>query len=152
MRGKKPKERKQYILRIRGDVLVEVTREVYLAWHQFRRRERYQRERDFRHGVYSLEGMEGTGCFPAGLTEGIILPEEAAIKSICLNKFREILEELPEQDLRLLRLLYYEETSVKKAAQICGCSRKAIQNQRKRIFDKLRRLLREQGIEDAFSE
>ena len=43
MRGKKPEERGQYILRLSGDVLVEVTREVYLAWHQSRRRERYQK-------------------------------------------------------------------------------------------------------------
>ncbi len=150
MRGKKPEERGQYVLRLSGDVLVEVTREVYLAWHQSRRRERYQRERDFKHGVHSLEGMSETGYLPAGPAEGTVLPEEAAVKSICLDRFRGILEELPEQDMRLLRLLYYEEATVKEAARICGCSRKAIQNQRKRILGKLRHLLMEQGIGDTF--
>lgn len=33
MPGKKPKERQRYMLRI-NDTLVEVTREVYLAWYQ----------------------------------------------------------------------------------------------------------------------
>ena len=44
MRGKKPKERKNYILRTENETLVEVTREVYLEWYQSRRREKYQQE------------------------------------------------------------------------------------------------------------
>mgnify|MGYP000075597320 CR=1 FL=1 len=40
MRGKKPKERKNYILRTENETLVEVTREVYLEWYQSRRREK----------------------------------------------------------------------------------------------------------------
>ena len=41
MRGKKPKERQRYVLRV-NETLVEVTRDVYLAWYQSRRKERYQ--------------------------------------------------------------------------------------------------------------
>ena len=33
MRGKKPKERQRYVLRV-NETLVEVTRDVYLAWYQ----------------------------------------------------------------------------------------------------------------------
>ena len=40
MRGKKPKERQRYVLRV-NETLVEVTRDVYLAWYQSRRKERY---------------------------------------------------------------------------------------------------------------
>ena len=53
MPGKKPKERQRYMLRI-NDTLVEVTREVYLAWYQAGRKERYQVEKMQRHGVLSL--------------------------------------------------------------------------------------------------
>ena len=42
MRGKRPKERKCYVLRAGDGTVVEVTREVYLEWYQSRRRERYQ--------------------------------------------------------------------------------------------------------------
>lgn len=45
MRGKKPKERKSYVLRMPDGSLIEVTREVYLEWYQSRRKERYQMER-----------------------------------------------------------------------------------------------------------
>lgn len=45
MRGKRPKERKCYVLRTGDGAVVEVTREIYLEWYQSRRRERYQREK-----------------------------------------------------------------------------------------------------------
>lgn len=54
MRGKKPKERERYVLYI-NDSLVEVTKEVYLEWYQSRRREKYQIEKQKKHGVCSLE-------------------------------------------------------------------------------------------------
>ena len=49
MRGKKPKERQRYVLRV-NEVLVEVTRDVYLAWYQSRRKERYQLEKMQKNG------------------------------------------------------------------------------------------------------
>ena len=58
MRGKKPKERKSYVLRMGDGTLVEVTREVYLEWYQSRRRERYQIERNQKYGVCSLNELE----------------------------------------------------------------------------------------------
>lgn len=60
MPGKKPKERQRYMLRI-NDTLVEVTREVYLAWYQAGRKERYQLEKMQRYGVCSIQ-MGGTFC------------------------------------------------------------------------------------------
>ncbi|MFQ9889931.1 MAG: hypothetical protein ACLRWM_05920 [Streptococcus sp.] len=53
MRGKKPKERKNYILRTENGTLVEVTREVYLEWYQSRRRENTSRNRN-RNTVFAV--------------------------------------------------------------------------------------------------
>ena len=52
-----------YVLRMEDGTLVEVSREVYLEWHQSRRRERYQNEKDRKYGVYSLDekGQEKQG-------------------------------------------------------------------------------------------
>ena len=61
MRGRKPKERDGYVLRMEDGTLVEVGREVYLEWYQSRRRERYQKEKNRKHGVYSLDEMEEKG-------------------------------------------------------------------------------------------
>ena len=58
MRGKKPKERKNYILRTENETLVEVTREVYLEWYQSRRREKYQQEQKQKHADHLAHGKK----------------------------------------------------------------------------------------------
>ena len=61
MRGKKPKERERYVIRMGDGTLVEVNREIYLEWYQSERRERYQRERDRKYGLCSIEGLHEKG-------------------------------------------------------------------------------------------
>lgn len=143
MRGKKPKERKCYILRMGDGTLVEVTREVYLEWYQSRRRERYQREQKQKYGVCSLEELEERGMPVINVTDSF---EETAMKNLCVDKLREVMGNLPEEDMYLLYLLFFEEVSVKEAAQLCGCSRKTIENRRKRVLKELNEKMREMGI------
>lgn len=131
MRGKKPKERKSYVLRMGDGTLVEVTREVYLEWYQSRRRERYQKERNQKYGVCSLNELEERGDSFIPVTDSL---EETAIKKLYIEKLRKVLDELPEADVYLMYLLFFEEVTVKEAAQLCGCSRKTIENRRKRIL------------------
>lgn len=143
MRGKKPKERKSYILCMGDGVLVEVTREVYLEWYQSRRRERYQQERKQKFGVCSLEELEEKGAAIVCVTDSL---EETAIKKMCIDKLREVMDKIAEEDAYLLCLLFFEEVSVKEAAQICGCSRKTVENRRKRILKELNGELKKLGI------
>lgn len=143
MRGKKPKERKSYILRMGDGTLVEVTREVYLEWYQSRRRERYQQERKQKFGVCSLEELEENGVAVITMTDSL---EETAMKKFCVDKLKEVMENLPEEDAYLLYLLFFEEVSVKEAAQLCGCSRRTVENRKKRILKELNEKMREMGI------
>lgn len=143
MRGKKPKERKCYILRMGDGTLIEVTREVYLEWYQSGRRERYQQEQMQKHGICSLEELEERGTPVISVTDSL---EETAMKKICVDKLREVMDNLPEEDMYLLYLLFFEEVSVKEAAQLCGCSRKTIENRRKRILKVLNEKMRGMGI------
>jgi RNA polymerase sigma factor (sigma-70 family) len=147
MRGKRPKERKSYVLRVNDGTLVEVTREVYLEWYQSRRREKYQMERKQKFGVCSLDEMQEQGHYPVpaeGHTDNE--PEENPSREDCLQKLRKSLEMLPEQDAYLIYLLFFENVTVKEAAQICGCSRKTIQNRRNRILAELKNTMKELGI------
>lgn len=148
MRGKKPKERECYVLRMGDGTLVAVDREIYLEWHRSRRREKYQqRERCKKHGVYSLDGMEEKGCIPCigvNVTDGL---EETALRDICREKLREALGGLRTQDAYLMQLLYFEEATVKDVAHIFGCSRKSIQNRRKRVLGELCQILQELGVQ-----
>ena len=142
MRGKKPKDREKYFIRLDGDTLVEVNREIYLEWHQSRRKERYQKERDQEYGVFSIEKLHEKGYFPEqSLNRDTTL--EAVLRSECRNRLENALRKLPEQDIRLVRFLYFDEMTVKKTAEICGCSRKTIQNRRRRILEKMKNLMSE---------
>lgn len=113
MRGKKPKERKSYVLRVENGTLVEVTREVYLEWYQSRRRERYQNEKMQKHGVCSLEGLEENSNFSV---QSDISPEETVLKKMYIDKLRETMENLPEEDAYLIYLLFFEEITVKRGS------------------------------------
>lgn len=143
MSGKRPKERKCYILRAGDGTVVEVTREVYLEWYQSRRRERYQNEKKQKYGVFSLEALSEKGVLPDGRADS---PEEMVIRELCVEKLRSVIEDLTEADAYLLYLLFFEEVTVKEAAQLCGCSRKTIASRRKRILKELNEKLKAMGI------
>ena len=143
MRGKRPKERRCYVLRTSEGTVVEVTREVYLEWYQSRRRERYQNERKQKYSVSSLEALSEKGMIPEGLADS---PEDTVIRKLCVEKLQAVMEELAEADAYLLYLLFFEEVTVKEAAQLCGCSRKTITNRRKRILKDLNEKLKAIGI------
>lgn len=150
MRGKQPKEREHYVLRMADGTLVDVTREVYLEWYQSRRRERYQNERNQKHGICSLNELEDKEKFSGmylNVMEGL---EETVLRNICRDKVRAVLENLPAEDVGLIELLYFMEITVTDAAQIFRCSRKTIQNRRKRILKELCRKMKEQGIQGAY--
>lgn len=150
MSGKKPKERESYVLRMGDGSLVEVTREVYLEWYQSKRRERYQTEKQWKYGVCSLDMLKETG--KAGKAAGYVSSslEESIIKELCVKKLHEGLGRIREQDAFLIRLLFFEEVSVKDAAWICRCSRRTIQNRRKRILEELRRIMEGLGITGGY--
>ena len=149
MRGKQPKEREHYVLRMADGTLVDVTREVYLEWYQSRRRERYQNERNQKHGICSLNELEDKGNFFGiilNVAEGL---EETVLRNICQDKVREVLGTLPTEDARLIELLYFMEVTVTDVARILGCSRKTVQNRRKSILNELYRKMQEQGIKEG---
>lgn len=147
-RGKKPREREKYILRMQNGELIEVTREVYLEWYQSRRREKYQRERDQKYGVCSLNALEETGIYsPVSVPDRTGL-EELVLKKLDQSRLLEALKKLPKQDAGLICLLYYEETTIKRAAELCQCSQASIRNRRKRILAELYRMMQKEGTED----
>lgn len=143
MRGKRPKERRCYVLRTSDGIVVEVTREVYLEWYQSRRRERYQKEQERKYQVSSLETLTEQGSILIGASDGV---EDIVIREMCAEKLRSVMKELAEEDVYLLYLLFFAEVTVKEAAQICGCSRKTIANRRKRILAKLKEKLKAMGL------
>ena len=100
MPGKKPKERQRYMLRI-NDTLVEVTREVYLAWYQAGRKERYQVEKMQRHGVCSMEELQEKGY---DCSFSILSPEEIVIRMSEIQELEEAMRCLAKEEAELIWL------------------------------------------------
>lgn len=147
MCGRRPKDRDCYVLRMGDGTLVEVSREVYLEWYQSRRREKYQQERNQKYGVCSLDELEESGNFSGRTVNLKNELEETVLRKLCNEKLCIALKRLSEQEAYLIQLLYFDEVTVKEAAQLCGCSRKTIQNRRKKVLSKLSGILQEEGIQ-----
>lgn len=93
-------------------------------------------------GVCSLEALNGYG----DLEEEKYSTEETVLCKLYEAKVREGIAQLAKEDARLIYLLFFEEVTIKDAAQIMGCSRKTIYNRRKRILSELRSILHDLGI------
>ena len=143
MRGKQPREREKYFIRLGGSTLVEVGREIYLEWYRSERRERYQRERDRKHGVCSINKLHEKGYYPEKSNYLKDTTLETVLKDECRDRLENALKKLSEQEKRLVRLLYFEDMTVKKTAEIFGCSRKTIQNRREKVLEKIRKMMSE---------
>lgn len=147
-RGKKPKEREKYILRAQNGELIEVTREVYLEWYQSRRREKYQRERDQKYRVCSLNVLEETGMLSAASVPNKGGLEEQVFQKIQRNELIKALKKLPKRDVYLIYLLYYEELTVNATAELYQCSQKSVRDRRKRILTELYQIMHSEGTEE----
>ena len=101
MRGKKPKERQRYVLRV-NETLVEVTRDVYLAWYQSRRKERYQLEKMQKNGVCGIEKV-GETSYNSYLH--ILSPEEIVIRVSEIQELQEALKYLSEEEMELIKTM-----------------------------------------------
>lgn len=145
--GKKPKERDVYLLRIKNGILVEVTREVYLEWYQSKRREKYQVERKQKYGVISLEAMMENGTIPIPQQYAGDIPESIVIKNILMEKLGAEMKALPKTDVLLIGLLFFENATVREAAEFFGCTQKTIHNRKKRILAKLYDAMESLGYE-----
>lgn len=138
MPGKKPKERQRYMLHV-NDTLVEVSRAVYLTWYQAGRKERYQVEKMQRYGVCSMEELQEKGY---DCSFSVLSPEEIVISLSEIEELEEALGYLNKEDAELIMLLFFEEFTVKETAQYCGCCPKTIRNRRKKVLQKLYRLIK----------
>lgn len=112
MRGKKPKERERYVIRMGDGTLVEVNREIYLEWYRSKRRARYQRERDCKYGLCSIEGLHEKGYFPEQYFCTADVTLEAVLWNECRDKLGNALKSLTRRDALLIQLLYFEEITV----------------------------------------
>lgn len=129
------------MIRLDGGTLAEANREVYLEWYRSKRQEQYQKERDWKYGVCSLEGLQEKVFFTEIDMYVRDVTQEAVFGNLEKDKLWYALKEFPGQDALLIRLLYFKGTTVKKVAEILWCSRKTVRNRWEKVLKELGRQL-----------
>ena len=136
-------EKTHYYIRV-GCTLVEVSREIYTAYHQLKRRERYLEERDRNNGVFSYHALDTGELMGEELFSDPQAPtaEKAAIAAILQQQLRRCLAMLPKPEQELLHALYFEELTERQYAQRRGISQASVRKQRIKLIQKLRRMMK----------
>lgn len=122
---------------------IEVTEELYRAFYKYKRREKYLKESDEEHKLYHYSDLDtdellGEEMFSYPHEESV---EDRVVDHILRETVRRCVEELPEEDQVLLFALFYQQKTERECADEFGTCQKTINNQRKRILDKLREMM-----------
>ena len=135
-------EEKKYYIRI-PEALIEVTEEVYRAYHQEYRHGRTMEEKDQRNGLASYDALDtveltGQEMIPDRETVSI---EDAAIANILRDKLHRCLALLPDSDRRLISALYFDGLSERKLAKKTGIHHMTIHSRKAAILRILKKMM-----------
>lgn len=123
-------------------MLMEVSEDAYKTFYKDKRRQKYLNERSDDNGDFSYD-MLTTDEFNG---EDILVDEVAdtagqAEKRILLDKLRQAIALLPDDEQQLLQMIYSRQLSERKIAVHLGLSQNAINKQKSRILAKLKKIL-----------
>jgi RNA polymerase sigma factor (sigma-70 family) len=120
---------------------VEVSEEVYLAYSQSDRRERYIEERE--SGLLlSLDGMDEADGMLSYITDGAAeSAEDTALQRILYRQLEASLHLLDDEDRELIQRLYFDGISIRKYAKEKGLSDFAIRHRERKALAKIKKLL-----------
>ena len=136
-------EKNKYIVRVQGTA-VEVTEEVYRAYHGMERQLLTLYEKDARNGkvLYSdldTAEMLGEDMIPDRDTISV---EDTAIAYILRDQLHRALKLLPPSEQKLIYEIYFQGFSERQIAQRSGIHYMTIHNRKVRILKKLGKMLR----------
>lgn len=131
-----------YVITVDG-VDVEVSFEVYQAYAQADRKERYGYECE--EGlVISLDRMAEDGVPLVYLTgQHVESAEDAAIRDLMIKQMMDVMLLLSEEERKLIDQLFFQSISARELARTSGVYHRTIIYRRDKILEKLRRLMSE---------
>ncbi len=139
--GKQFSEREKYVIRVE-ETVVEVTREVYEEYYRMGRRERYLEERDQANDLIFFSALRDDKDSPdMPIEDEHVNVENEVIMNMFLAKLPEALASLTNEEIDLIRELYYKGTSVREYAKMNDKGKSTIIGRRDKILKKLRRIL-----------
>ena len=131
---------KTYTIKVKK-IQVEVSREVYKAYHRAREAERYQKK-VIQQTEMSLERFQEEGVsakfqavrYQPGIEEEIIRAED-------IQRLYRALEQLNPEDRLLIDKLFFESVTERELAARLHISQQAVNKRKKRLLKKLREII-----------
>lgn len=122
-------------------MLMEVTQEQYISFYKDRRRQKYLRERSAYNGDFSVDMLttpefDGEDILVSG--DDVV---EHIINKIMVDKLRDTLRLLTTEEIELIQDIFYNEITERELAVKHGVSQVTIHKRKKRILEKLKKLL-----------
>lgn len=134
-----------------GRALVPVSEEVYKAYYQMARHERYM-ENDIKVGCITVNSEDEVISFIPSkedsvdrlLEAGVDFSDETKFEDIICDKtilsiLQEAMEELKSEEQELIESIYYKELTMRDVAKWKNVSHVAIVKRHKKILDRLRK-------------
>ena len=141
-RDRKSQKTKVYTIPVEG-TRIQVTHEVYQAYYGYERHLRTLEEKDTRNGTvwYSDLDTEETSGEEMIYDPNAPAVETVAVTHVMQKALRKALTQLPEEDYRLIRMLYYEGKTIRQVAQLLCLPTMTIHYRKERAIKKLKKLL-----------
>ena len=135
-------QEKLYQIRI-DDQMITVDEEVYYAYYRAKRYEKYLEEKDRRNRkvIFSNLDTETTTGEEMIPDVGAISVEALVTDALMIERIKECLVSLGEEEKEIVRVLFYDNRSEREAAAIWGISQPAVHKRKNRVLTQLRGML-----------
>lgn len=123
-------------------MLLEVSQDIYAEFYRDKERERYLRKLDRENKLLSLEALkrDGDGAADISLSFSGDIAEKV-ISDLLLDRLRECISLLTDEEQQLIRQHYYDEISEVELSRKYGISQQAVSKRLKKVRAKLKNLL-----------
>lgn len=133
---------KKYAIPVDGK-LYETTKEIYEAYYQMDRRERYLEERDIKKGVMNFGDIDDANYS----AEERIVDENTDIEAEVINKilYRAVLEamsSLSEEEKWLIQELFFYGKSQRQLSKEQDIPLMTIHNRKEKVLEKIRKIIK----------
>lgn len=135
--------RNKFYIKIKGQ-LVEVTKDVYLAYYRGKRVEKTQLEKIHRNHVLSYDTFDTGSVLGAEMLidTASAEPEDIVISRIMAEKLHDGISTLLEEEQQLIFAIFFDGLSEREAAQKLGIPLMTLHNKKAGILAKLLKFLK----------
>lgn len=135
-------DKEKHYIPIEGK-LIEVEKNVYIAYYKMGRRERYLVERDQKNGLLSYDSLDQDGIIGQEMMndpEGYNL-EDLVMATELKSKLHLCIEILSKSERELIQAIYFDGMSDTEYAKRIRKSQQTVSYRRKKVLSKLKRLM-----------